>query len=130
MLRMKAADQLDANTERSWRPLLGESIWYLAGSGEGCCSVARTYGGYHLEFLGCDVREMFDVVQEAPSRSAVMDLVEVATGARTALDLLRTGPSPVNQKFEAVCSRSGSVVNVATLIDLLDASLAKFRGAK
>lgn len=61
---MKAADQLDDNVERSFRRVFGKDIWYLAASDEGVCAVARTYGGYSLEFIGCNVTDLFDVVAE------------------------------------------------------------------
>ena len=71
-LRMKAAHELDANVERSWRPVLGKATWYLAGSGDGVCAVSRTYGGYNLEFIGCDVFDMFDELAVMPAFDAAV----------------------------------------------------------
>lgn len=67
-LRMRPADQLPANVERSWRPILGDAIWYLAGSEDRFCAVARTFGGYSFEFINSGVRDLFDVVDETPAR--------------------------------------------------------------
>lgn len=72
-LRMKPANELDENTERSWRPVLGNATWYLAGSGDGVCAVARTYGGYGFHFIGCDVFDLFHELAVIPAFDAAIE---------------------------------------------------------